>query len=73
MVAPAFRNWRRASRTLIGDAIGGSGSVAVADVPHAPAAVGVSVADFDRLLPLGAGVGCPTIAVEVVAVAGIPD
>ena len=56
---------------------GGGGSVAVADVPHAPAAtVGVSVAGLDCLHPLGAGVPCPTLsslAGEGAAVAGVPD
>ena len=49
-------------------------SVAVADVPDAPAAtVGVSVAGLDCLQTLGAGVPLPTVAVQVVAVAGVPD
>ena len=50
------------------------GSVPIADVPDAPlSTVGVGIAGLDRLLTLGAGVTLPTVAVQVVAVAGIPD
>jgi hypothetical protein len=55
----------------------GCRSVAVADVPDAPlSTVGVGVPNFDRLHPLGAGVGRPPLsglASEGAAVAGIPD
>jgi len=53
------------------------GSVAVADVPDAPlSTVGMSVAGFDCLLTLGAGVAGPTLsglACQGAAIAGIPD
>lgn len=54
-----------------------SASVAVADIPDPPlSTVGVGIANFDRLLPLGAGIGVPpclSLASEGATVAGIPD
>jgi len=52
----------------------GGGSVPVADVPDAPlSTVGMGVAGLDCLHPRGAAIAGPTVAVEVVAVAGVPD
>jgi len=51
-------------------------SVAVGDAPDAPAsmlALVLQLAGVDCLHTLGAGVAGPAIAVEVVAVAGVPD
>ena len=51
-------------------------SVAVGDVPGAPSAVlalVLQLAGVDRFQALGAAVAFPPVAVDVVAVAGVPD
>ena len=52
------------------------GSVAVGDVPGAPAsrlALVLQLASVDRFHTLGAAVAAPAVAVEVGAVASFPD